>query len=154
MKYMKITVSATLPLIGEARHSWRPQFLQNPNPKPSTALATVLWFRREVNASLHFHPALCLRHSPAVRMREGTLLWQFPPFLTNQERILPAQTLPTSTEYSSDLVTGTCTPVRPQRYLCSLPCICPLHVTHSKLMFLTALLLYRGTVAPTTESQL
>lgn len=112
MKYMIITDSTTLPLIGEARHSWKLQFLQNPNPKPSTALATVLCFRKEVNASLYFHPALCLRHSPAVRMREGTFLWPFPPFPTNQERILPAQTLPTSLEYSLDLETGTCTPVR------------------------------------------
>lgn len=46
IKYMKITVSATLPLIREARHSWRSQFLQNPNPKPSTVLATVLGFRK------------------------------------------------------------------------------------------------------------
>lgn len=63
MKYMKITLSATLTLFREARHSWRSQFLRNSNPKPRSTLATVLCFRKEVNASLHFHPALCLRHS-------------------------------------------------------------------------------------------
>lgn len=63
---------------------------------------------------------------------EGTLLWLFPPFPINQECV-PAQTPPTSMKYSSDSNRNLYS-CETQRHLCSLLCICLLHVTHSKLL--------------------
>lgn len=54
MKYIKIKIGATLPLIRETWHSWRSQDLQNPNPKSSTALAshTTMFLKRRESISM------------------------------------------------------------------------------------------------------
>lgn len=152
MKYMKITVSATLLLIRKARHSWRPQFLQNQNPKPITALATVLCFRKEVNDP-YISTCFVFKTQPSCE-NEGRYFSVAISSFSNESRVCSCTNTSHQHRVFFRFSNRNLYSCEMQRYLCFLPHTCLIHVTYFELMFLTALLLYEGIVVPAIELQL